>query len=89
MSLLYFKSYKKGQLNVVLNNYLNVIAFLSLDPATRNKGTPIHVITTNSPNATSPIDKISGSPYNLFNIQPMISPLKTVGQIDATNNLIL
>ena len=70
-------------------NYLNVIIFLNLDSANRNIGTPIHVITTNSPNATCPIDKTSGNPYSLFNIQPTISPLKIVGQIDAIKSLVL
>ena len=81
--------YKKGQPNVVLNNYLNVIAFLNLEPANRNKGTPMQVITTNSPNATCPIDKTSGKPYNIFSIQPIISPLNSVGQIDAIRSLAL
>ena len=49
----------------------------------------MHVITTNSPNATCPIDKTNGKPYSLFNIQPTISPLNIVGQIEAIKSLAL
>ena len=49
----------------------------------------MHVIITNSPNATCPIDRINGNPYSLFNIQPTISPLNIVGQIDAIKSLAL
>ena len=53
---------KKDNLNGCPDNYFIDNAFLNLFPAIRNSGTPTNVITNNSPKATSPIDKISGSP---------------------------